>query len=376
MGLLDTFGLVKAAETITVGERVPQIMTASQFLPEPVSNATYFYSTTPFITRADAMQVPAIARARQIIAQTVGTLPLNDYAETTGQELPSKPLIKLPDPAVPRSITLTWTVDDLLFYGAAYWQVLAIDPTDGRPSQARRIDPLRVSYDTNENGTLITQWQVDGVRVPATGVNSLIYFPGLDEGILARGGRSIKTMLELEKAALRMAEEPVPTIALRNTGVDLDNEQVDGLLGAWRASRQQRATAFLNNAIEVERLGFDAAQMQLVEARAYAATEAARLVSLPAWYLSAENASATYTNVSAERRTLIELSLRGLMHCIEGRLSMNDLTPAGRVVRFDLDDFLRGNALERIEVTAKLLELGLIDEAEARAREDLAPRGA
>jgi hypothetical protein len=54
---------------------------------------------------------------------------------------------------------------------------------------------------------------------------------------------------------------------------------------------------------------------------------------------------------------------------------MNDITPRGQIVRFDLDDYLRGNPLEQIEVLGKMLEYGLINVDEAREEMDLAPRG-
>jgi hypothetical protein len=63
------------------------------------------------------------------------------------------------------------------------------------------------------------------------------------------------------------------------------------------------------------------------------------------------------------------------MACIEERLSMVDVTPRGQKVRFDLDDYLRGNPLEQIEVLERMLAAGLIDVDEAREEMDLAPRG-
>jgi hypothetical protein len=40
-----------------------------------------------------------------------------------------------------------------------------------------------------------------------------------------------------------------------------------------------------------------------------------------------------------------------------------------------MDDFLRGNPTERVDVIVKLLDAGIINIDEARAMEDLAPRG-
>ena len=121
-------------------------------------------------------------------------------------------------------------------------------------------------------------------------------------------------------------------------------------------------------------VGFDSAQMQLVEARQYqCGNEIARLMGIPAWYVNAENASATYSNVTATRRELLDFGLRNYLVVIEDRLSMSDVTPPNRRVRFDLDDFLRGNPDEQTALAVDLLGAGIIDVNEARDLVDYAP---
>jgi HK97 family phage portal protein len=210
---------------------------------------------------------------------------------------------------------------------------------------------------------------------PGSGVGSLIMFSGMDEGLLNRGGRTIRTALELEMAVSRMAAEPNPTMVIKNTGVDLPPEQVSSLLAQWKLARSQRATAYLSGPLDVTTFGYDAGQMQLAESRLNTAAAIARLCNIPAWYINAESASATYSNVSQERRSLVDFSLKPYMACISERLSMNDLTPRGSVVKFDLDDYLRGNPLEQIEVLERMLAAGIINVDEAREEMDLAPRG-
>ncbi len=328
------------------------------------------------VSRADAMQVPSVARARGIICGTIGSLGLNSYNEITGAKIEGRSILKQPDPALPASVTMAWTVEDVLFTGHAYWMVLETSPEDGRPTQARRIDPARVSFNLDPMTGLIQDgFRVDGSQVPLSGVGSLIMFSGQDEGFLNYGGRTIQTALELEKAAGRMAAEPAPSMVIKNSGVDLPPDQVSSLLAAWKNARSTRSTAYLSGPLDVTSFGFDPASMQLVEARSYVANEIARAVGIPAWYLNAESASATYSNVSAERRSLVDFSLKPLMAAISERLSMNDITPRGQVVRFDLDDYLRGNPLEQVEYVGRLLELGIIDVEEAREEIDFAPRG-
>ena len=367
MGLLDLFAINPVAKQKQVE--------AAAVVPY---QSYYTYSDVPVTaSRQEAMQVPAVARARGIMCGTVGALPLHSYNKTTGARVYGNPLLTQPDPSLPLSVTMAWTAEDLLFSGVAYWQVLAVSNEDGRPTQARRLDPQTVNYQTDApSGTQITQFTVLGQPVPMSGVGSIIMFNGIDEGILARGGRTINSAIQIEKAILRMAQEPVPTTVLKNSGVDLPAEQVTNLLTSWKRARQERATAYLAGNLEIQTLGFDAVQMQLAENRMGLASEIARMVNIPAWYLNAEAASMTYTNVTSERRSLLDFSIMPtLLKPIEQRLSMSDITPITQEVRFELSEYLRGNPLEQIEVIGKMLELGLIDIPAARGMLDLVEEG-
>lgn len=319
------------------------------------------FETGVYVSRTDAMSVPAVARARNIIAGTIGTLPLDAYDKATGAYIDGKTFLEQPDLGCAYVVTMSYTAEDLLFQGVAYWQILATWPEDGRVKNARRVDPSRVTYQTDaQTGLIIDGFYLDGNPLPQAGVGSLIMFNGIDEGLLARAGRTIRTAIDLEKASQRMANEPAPSMVLKNTGVDLPENQVTALLNSWKTARQNRATAYLGGNLDVTAFGFDAMQMQLVEARRHLSTEIARAVGIPAWYLNAEYASETYSNVQQERRTLIDFSLRPILSAIEGRLSMDDITPRNQKVRFDLDDYMRGNPLDVADYVEKLLTNGLI----------------
>lgn len=345
----------------------------------PYTPPGYGSLMTPFdstggiwVTREQAMSVPAVARARNILCGTIGTLPLETY-NSQGVEIKNAVVIDQPDPAVTRSITITWLVEDLLFHGVGYLQIIDVSPADGRPFRMRRINPTRVSYNLSTDRSLIESYNLDGNLLPNDGLGSLIVFQGLDEGVLARAGRTIQTAIELEAAAYRMASEPVPQMVLNNEGMNLDGDSVAKLLASFKQARRDRSTAYTEGPIKLQTLGFDSAQMQLVEARQYAANEIARLMGIPAWYVNAEASNFTYSNVSSERRTLVDFGLRPYLDIIESRLSMNDVTPNGNRVRFDMDDFLRGNPSEQSDIAIKLAQAGIITVDEARDMVDLAP---
>jgi HK97 family phage portal protein len=121
----------------------------------------------------------------------------------------------------------------------------------------------------------------------------------------------------------------------------------------------------------MQSVGFNSAELQLVEARQHLVSEVARLTGIPEWYLGVNSSGMTYSNVTSERRALIDFSLKPLLTVIEERLSMPDVLPRGQKARFDLDDFLRGNPLERAEIYSKLVPLGVMTVDEVRRDEDL-----
>ena len=113
------------------------------------------------------------------------------------------------------------------------------------------------------------------------------------------------------------------------------------------------------------------------EASQYLATEIARAMNVPAYYISADmNNSMTYQNIIDGRREFMAYSLQPYICAIEDRLSMNDITNSANQVRFAVDDsFLRVDAMERLNIIEKMLNLNLIDVNQARQMEQLTPLG-
>lgn len=326
-------------------------------------------------TRPTAMSVPAVARARNIICGTIGSLPLTTFNRITGAYVDPQRVINQPDPRVAGFVIYTWLAEDIFLYGVGYGQVLEMySATDGGRVRAwTRIAPDRVTVETDAMNNTITGYRVDGMQVPNQGVGSLIRFDGGDEGLLNRAGKTINAAVYLESAAVNYAKDPMPTLALKSTGTNLPAERIQSLLTAWRNARQTRATAFLNADVDIQQIGFDPKSLQLTEARQYVALELARACGIPAYFLSAETTSMTYSNAVSERRSLVDFSLRPILKAIEERLSLPDFVPNPVMVRFDLDDFLRGNALERAQVYEILNRIGAMSVEQIQREEDLIP---
>ena len=364
MGLFDRFRPEKIE-----AQNAPQLMTDSF--------SYYLPTTLTTVSRDQAMSVPSVARCRNLIASTIAQMPMHLYKKSTGAELGSPLWLEQPSISQPRSVTMAWTVDSLLFYGVAYWRVTEVYFDDGRPARFEWIAPGRVSFETDSSSNFVIKYFIDGMEVPMSGLGSLITFQAQDEGILQRGARTLLSAIDLEKAMRVATSTPMPSGVIKNSGADLDPNEVSAILAAWKQAREQRSTAYLTSTLDYLPTSFSPRDMMFVDAIQNTATQIARMMNVPAYYISADlNNSMTYANVQDERKQFVALSLAPFIHAIQDRLSMDDITARGNIVKFDVDSaFLNTDPMERLNVIEKMLNLGLITIDQAMEMEDLTPNG-
>ena len=354
--------------------KIIEAQEAPRIMGDNFYNSNYYYA--PAVSRSDALSVPSIKRCRDLIAGTIASIPLEYYKKSTGEHIASPRWVEQPSISQPRFETMYFTLDSLLFYGVAYWQISETYQEDNRMARAQWVANTRVTFMVDPYSQVITQYYVDGIAVPMSGVGSLITFQK-DEGILSVGARTIQSAINVQKAAAVAAETPMATGYLSNSGADLPPAEVQGLLAAWKASRQNRSTAYLTSTLSYNTVGFSPKDMMYNEAIQNLATECARLCSVDPYYVSAsQNTTMTYANVQDERKQMVALTLQPYVAAIESRLSMDDVSTAGHFVKFALDDtFLRTEPMERLLVLEKMLALGLITTEQAMEMEDLSPNG-
>jgi HK97 family phage portal protein len=218
---------------------------------------------------------------------------------------------------------------------------------------------------------------VDSVKVPDSGIGSLVTFQALNQGILLTSLQTIQAALNIEKAASIASETPMGSGYIKNNGSDIPEEEVQGILNSWKNARNSRGTAYLTQTLDYQSVAFSPKDMMYNEAKQYFATELARVCNVPAWMIDAEvMRSMTYQNIIDARKDFMAYSLAPFISAIEARLSMDDLTPRTQEVRFAVDDtFLRVDPLARLQVIQQMLELQLIDLDQAKQMEGLAPDG-
>ena len=347
----------------------------AQYAPQVMGDNIFSLNSAiiPRINRKDAMTVPSVARARNLICGTVASIPLEYYNKKTGEVIAPPRWINQLSKSQPSFVTLAWCVDSLLMYGVAYLLITERYAEDGRPASFEWVANTRVTFTTDINGIMIDQYYIDASPIS---MNDIVTIQGFDEGILERGARTIQAAIDVERSAATNSANPQPAGYLKNSGADLPPAEVQGLLAAFKRARQNNSTAYLTSTLDYSPVAFSPKDMMYQDAIRSLSTQVARLCNVPAYLLSSEDNSMTYSNVQDERKQFYSLSIEPYIQAIQSRLSMDDVSTSGHEVRFAVfDTFLKQDPMVELQVLEKLLSLGLITTEQAMEMTDLTPNG-
>ena len=329
------------------------------------------------IIRQDAMSVPSVSRCRNLIAGTIATIPLKSYDKKTGEEVVNLGWVNQLDKRQPLGVTIAWICDSLFMYGVCYLQVTEVYQDDNRPAKFAWVQNDRVTVKYNQYNTEVDYYMINNEKLPMSGIGSLVTIQGFDQGLLIKAQQTIRAAIDIERAASIAAQTPIGSGYIRNNGADLPDQQVQGILAAWKSARQSRGTAYLSAQLEFQPISFKPSEMMYNDAKAYLALDIARACNIPATMIDAEMLkSNTYQNVIDSRKDFVAYTLSPFIEAISGRFSMDDLSPRGTEIRFAVDEtFLRNDPITRLTVIEKLLGLGLVDVNQAKEMEGLSPDG-
>ena len=309
-----------------------------------------YVSWTGSWRREQAIQIPTISRARDLIVSLISGLPFEEYslawdrAEGEYEEtmIPGEPWMLRPDPKVTRQFTLAWTADDLLFYGRAHWAVTSRSSVTGLPLSFQWIPAADVNL-PNMPGpqywSMPTEIEFNGMKLDPKDV---ITFLSPIQSWLTMGARAIEISNRLDNAAMRFASNEITAGYLQQTpgSEPMDGEDLSNLVSGWSAARQRNAIAALNSSVTWHEFSSDPSKLQLVEARRHQMTELANLCNVPQVLVGADAGTGmTYTNVQESQRALY-LSAKQYIECISQTLSMDNVLPSGRFCRLDVSDYL------------------------------------
>lgn len=328
--------------------------------PEMTTSGTVGALHAPKISRKDALTVPAVLRARNLICPTLGGLPVRVH----NSDRTTRPyrLLEQPEEGVPRTVTMTRLVEDLLLDGIGWWKVVLLG-YDGFPAVVERLDPSVVFV--HPDGKVY----VNGAHVPD---RELVRFDSPNPALLDAAARAIRTCLQLDAAAARYAASPMPSAYVSPAdGVgDPPEKEVQAVMDNFTRALQSRAVPYLGAAMNLHTVGMTPEQIQLAESRQHAVLEIARAAGVDAEDLGVSTTSRTYFNAEDRRQAFLDFTLGPYVSAIQDRLSMGDVTPRGTYVKFSFEGFLRTDTKSRYESYDLGLKVGALAENEIRALED------
>ena len=316
-----------------------------------MSQLDNFYAFTQGNNRQRAMSVPAITRARDLLASVIGCTPLKMYNEMwNGEEMeevdiaPRSWLRRL-DPALPNSTTFAWLFDDLFFTQRAFLAITKRS-ADGFPMAFQRM-PSAMVLTQDQAGPVFfapsKQIMFSGLPVDHRDV---VQFISPIQGLLFTSPNAVLTSLKLESARLRSASNSLPNGVLRQIGGEpLSAEELQQLSQSFEAARLTNTVAALNEFVTYTETTTDPSKQMLVEASEYQALEIARLANCPPYLLGVATGSYSYQNSTQARQDLYMFGAKLFMDCIAETLSADNVLPRGTYVKFDIDDYLSENYL-------------------------------
>ena len=302
--------------------------------------------------RAAAISIPAISRARDLLASVIGCMPLQMYNEMwNGEEMERvyiapRSWLRRPDQTVPYNFLMSWTFDDLYFYGRAFWYITS-RTADGYPATFTRLPAGSVTT-TDMAGPV---WFAPSKEVYFQGgmidpVN-LVQFLSPTQGMVYSSQAAIETAIKIQDARARNASSSIPAGVLMQTGGEpLSAQELADLAAAFNTARATNQTAALNEFLKYEPTTMSPDKMLLIESANYSALETGgRIGNVPPYLIGVSTGSYSYQSSQQARMDLLFFGVKLYADAIAETLSMNNVLPNGTFVAFDYESYLEENYL-------------------------------
>ena len=307
-----------------------------------------YYSYVEGTARNRAMSVPTVSRARDLMASVIGCMSLKQYSLIWNgnemEKLPQAPrtwLNKI-DPTLPNNFILSWTFDDLFFFGRAFWYITS-RTADGYPASYTRL-PAAMVQTLDQAGPV---WFAPSKDIVFNGggldPNDVVQFLSPIQGIIYMSETAVATALKLEAARYRNSSSAIPAGVIKQTGGEpLSAQELADLAAAFNAARETNQTAALNEFVSYTETATSPDKMLLIDSAEFQAMEMARLCNIPPYLAGVSVGSYSYQSSAEARMDLWTFGVRAYADCIAGTLSQNNILPNGTMVEFDVQQYLSG----------------------------------
>jgi HK97 family phage portal protein len=337
------------------------------------------------VTEESALGVPAIWQAINLIAGTIGHLPLHLYkVDKNGQ--PTK------DTKNTLYTLLHDRANDVhsksVFFKMLVWRALAgskgrglaliTKNVAGRVAGFIPLDETAVTIEqTIEAGRLVRTYTIGSNTYAASDIFDLA-------PVLKANGKDAYAPLEVHRNAIgaMIAAEEYATELFANGGVPplvlsgppasspgANDRASDQITEALRIGKNRnRKVLAVPQSFELKNLGFDPSKQQLIELRRFQVSESSRIFNVAPAMLH-DLTTGTYSNVEQQNLNFAQQTILPLVKMIEQELNLKlfGVRNTTNYVEFNVDALVRGDLLSRMEALARAVNSALLTPNEARA---------
>lgn len=332
------------------------------------------------VTQDTALKMSAVYASVRLIADTISTLPLDQFIRRDGQRLPFRPReewVGRPSTMLPRSTFWQQVIVSLLLDGNAFIQLMR-NP-DGSILDMTVLNPHKVRPVRREDGRVEYRTEY-GQRV--LGPDEVLHLtelllPGELRGVsrIEEAKEALGLGIALETYAAKFFGSGAYAGGIIEWPGELTKDQAQELVDSWEAGhkglRRAHRPAVLYGGAKFTPATVDPAQSQLLDERRFQIEEAARLFRVPAFMLGVTTpGSVSYASVEQQMLFFAQHTIQPYVQKLEDAFS-SLLMNRDSFIKFNLNSLVRADFATRTAGYSSALAAGWMSVNDVRSFEDL-----
>lgn len=345
------------------------------------STALFVTPPLPIITEENALKIPSVKSAIELISNSISHLPIYLYVENemngSIKKVSDSRIKNLNHEAnkydtaqvLKKKITI-----DYLFRGKAYLyrknNKLYHLPFEDVQENNFTVDGFTISR---------RQFTYQGVKEVTLDESEVIIIDSGTNGLLVDSGQLLSTALaQLDYQQSLLASGALPTGILK-VASRLTETAINRLRESWTSMytgvKKTGKTVILEDGMEYQQLSIDPDKMQFIETNKQLVSEIARIFNIPESLINSQ--ANKYNSLEANNIAYLQNCIGPILTSIESALDKNLLSDiekeSGYFFRFDTSELLRTTESEKISTVSAAFNNSLISFNEARAKLDMKP---
>ena len=320
-----------------------------------------------------ALRLSAVYASVRLIADTISTLPVDQFFREDGQRIPFRPRERWVDQP---SLTLTRTTFyqqvmlSLLLDGNAF--VLITRADGGQVEDMQVLDPTNVQVRPNgfqlSDGTMLSRQEVLHITE--------MLLPGKMRGTsrIEQAKESLGLGIALQEyASTFFGNGAFPGVVIEIPG-EPTLEQRQEIQATWenahKGTRRAHKPVVMMNGAKVEPVTVNPSDSQLLDQRRFAIEECCRLFRIPPFMLGVTESGMSFASVEQQMLFYAEHTVRPYVEMLEAAFSRVLLNERS-FIKFNLNAIVRADLTTRTEAYSKALLAGYMSVNDVRALEDM-----